>query len=64
MDVHIFYTLLSAVVGGVMGARGRLGEVSLLSLLYQLLILYLIEAFVHECDVLKNVWLTCNEKNK
>lgn len=27
MDIHIWYTLLSAIVGGVMGARGRLGEV-------------------------------------
>lgn len=27
MDIHIWYTLLSAVVGGVMGARSRLGEV-------------------------------------
>ncbi|KAK2968255.1 hypothetical protein RJ640_030305 [Escallonia rubra] len=26
MDIHIWYTLLSAVVGGVMGARARLGE--------------------------------------
>ena len=34
MDIHIFYTLLSAIVGGVMGARARLGEVSIyLSLL-------------------------------
>lgn len=27
MDIYIWYTLLSAVVGGVMGARARLGEV-------------------------------------
>ena len=27
MDIHIWYTLLSALVGGVMGARARLGEV-------------------------------------
>nr|CAB3455580.1 unnamed protein product [Digitaria exilis] len=26
MDIHIWYTLLSALVGGVMGARERLGE--------------------------------------
>ncbi|WVZ58008.1 hypothetical protein U9M48_008324 [Paspalum notatum var. saurae] len=26
MDIHIWYTLLSALVGGVMGARDRLGE--------------------------------------
>lgn len=29
MDIHIWYTLLSAIVGGVMGARARLGEVQL-----------------------------------
>lgn len=27
MDIHIWYTLLSALVGGVMGARARLGEI-------------------------------------
>ena len=27
MDIHIWYTIMSAVVGGVMGARARLGEV-------------------------------------
>ncbi|KAJ8764148.1 hypothetical protein K2173_005060 [Erythroxylum novogranatense] len=27
MDIHIWYTVLSAIVGGVMGARARLGEV-------------------------------------
>lgn len=27
MDIHIWYTLLSALVGGLMGALGRLGEV-------------------------------------
>ncbi|XVF54616.1 hypothetical protein PTKIN_Ptkin05aG0196000 [Pterospermum kingtungense] len=27
MDIHIWYTLLSAIVGGVMGARARLGEI-------------------------------------
>ncbi|KAK9926738.1 hypothetical protein M0R45_023951 [Rubus argutus] len=26
MDIHIWYTLLSAIIGGVMGARSRLGE--------------------------------------
>jgi hypothetical protein len=30
MDIHIWYTLLSALVGGVMGARDRLGEVYIL----------------------------------
>lgn len=27
MDIHIWYTLLSALVGGLMGARARLGEI-------------------------------------
>ncbi|XVF11615.1 hypothetical protein REPUB_Repub08aG0042500 [Reevesia pubescens] len=27
MDIHIWYTLLSAIIGGVMGARARLGEI-------------------------------------
>ncbi|KAL9235580.1 hypothetical protein vseg_010326 [Gypsophila vaccaria] len=27
MDIHIWYTLLSALLGGVMGARSRLGEI-------------------------------------
>lgn len=27
MDIHIWYTLLSALVGGLLGALGRLGEV-------------------------------------
>ncbi|CAA6653832.1 unnamed protein product [Spirodela intermedia] len=27
MDIHIFYTLLSALVGGIKGARARLGEI-------------------------------------
>lgn len=27
MDIHIWYTLLSALVGGIKGARARLGEV-------------------------------------
>jgi hypothetical protein len=31
MDIHIWYTLLSALVGGVMGARDRLGEVYIYS---------------------------------
>ncbi|KAF3791007.1 Callose synthase 10 [Nymphaea thermarum] len=29
LDLHIWYTLLSALIGGVMGARARLGEESL-----------------------------------
>lgn len=31
MDIHIWYTLLSAIIGGVMGARARLGEVIMYS---------------------------------
>ncbi|XP_022769983.1 callose synthase 10 isoform X3 [Durio zibethinus] len=27
MDIHIWYTVLSAIIGGVMGARARLGEI-------------------------------------
>ncbi|KAE8705196.1 hypothetical protein F3Y22_tig00110429pilonHSYRG00131 [Hibiscus syriacus] len=27
MDIHIWYTLLSAIIGGVMGAKARLGEI-------------------------------------
>jgi len=27
MDILIFYTVMSAIVGGVIGARARLGEV-------------------------------------
>ena len=27
MDILIFYTVMSAIVGGVSGARARLGEV-------------------------------------
>lgn len=27
MDLHIWYTVMSAIVGGVIGARARLGEV-------------------------------------
>lgn len=30
MDIYIWYTLLSAVIGGIMGARARLGEVLML----------------------------------
>lgn len=30
MDIHIWYTIMSAIVGGVMGARARLGEVLML----------------------------------
>ncbi|CAM8922119.1 unnamed protein product [Rhodiola kirilowii] len=35
MDIHIWYTLLSAIVGGVMGARGRLGEIRSLEMVHK-----------------------------
>lgn len=38
MDICIWYTLLSAIAGGVMGARARLGEVSII---FFVIIIYL-----------------------
>ncbi|KAL4584830.1 hypothetical protein LXL04_009440 [Taraxacum kok-saghyz] len=35
MDIHIWYTLLSAIVGGVMGARGRLGEIRSIEMVHK-----------------------------
>lgn len=35
MDLHIWYTLLSAIIGGVMGARGRLGEIRSLEMVHK-----------------------------
>ncbi|XP_062233797.1 callose synthase 10 isoform X2 [Phragmites australis] len=35
MDIHIWYTLLTALVGGVMGARGRLGEIRSIEMLHK-----------------------------
>ncbi|RZC85632.1 hypothetical protein C5167_026304 [Papaver somniferum] len=35
MDIHIWYTLLSAIIGGVMGARARLGEIRTLEMLHK-----------------------------
>uniref|UniRef100_A0AAU6MUF6 1,3-beta-glucan synthase n=1 Tax=Paeonia lactiflora TaxID=35924 RepID=A0AAU6MUF6_PAELC len=35
MDIHIWYTLLSAIIGGVMGARGRLGEIRSLEMVHK-----------------------------
>ncbi|VAH99522.1 unnamed protein product [Triticum turgidum subsp. durum] len=35
MDIHIWYTLLSALVGGVMGARSRLGEIRSIEMLHK-----------------------------
>ncbi|ONK58964.1 uncharacterized protein A4U43_C08F1540 [Asparagus officinalis] len=33
MDIHIWYTLLSALIGGLIGARARLGEIRSLEML-------------------------------
>ncbi|CAN6202896.1 unnamed protein product [Urochloa humidicola] len=35
MDIHICYTLLSTLVGGVMGARDRLGEIRSIEMLHK-----------------------------
>ncbi|XP_043723776.1 callose synthase 10 isoform X2 [Telopea speciosissima] len=35
MDIHIWYTVLSALVGGVMGARGRLGEIRSIEMVHK-----------------------------
>ncbi|KAI3499518.1 hypothetical protein L1887_35319 [Cichorium endivia] len=35
MDIHIWYTVLSAIVGGVMGARGRLGEIRSIEMVHK-----------------------------
>ncbi|XVE56659.1 hypothetical protein DITRI_Ditri04bG0028500 [Diplodiscus trichospermus] len=35
MDIHIWYTLLSAIIGGVMGARARLGEIRSIEMLHK-----------------------------
>ncbi|XP_031403212.1 callose synthase 10 isoform X2 [Punica granatum] len=35
MDIHIWYTLLSAIVGGIMGARARLGEIRSIEMLHK-----------------------------
>ncbi|XAR67942.1 1,3-beta-glucan synthase [Bertholletia excelsa] len=35
MDIYIFYTLLSAIIGGVMGARARLGEIRSLHMVHK-----------------------------
>ncbi|XP_068634434.1 callose synthase 10 [Aristolochia californica] len=35
MDIHIWYTLMSAVVGGLMGARGRLGEIRTIEMVHK-----------------------------
>ncbi|CAI0446349.1 unnamed protein product [Linum tenue] len=35
MDIHIWYTLLSAVIGGIMGARARLGQIRTLEMVHK-----------------------------
>ncbi|CAL9766223.1 unnamed protein product [Musa acuminata subsp. burmannicoides] len=35
MDIHIWYTLLSALVGGLLGALGRLGEIRSLDMFHK-----------------------------
>uniref|UniRef100_A0A1J3EUH6 1,3-beta-glucan synthase n=1 Tax=Noccaea caerulescens TaxID=107243 RepID=A0A1J3EUH6_NOCCA len=35
MDIHIWYTLLSAIVGGVMGAKARLGEIRSIEMVHK-----------------------------
>ncbi|KAF6157565.1 hypothetical protein GIB67_004503 [Kingdonia uniflora] len=35
MDIHIWYTLLSAVIGGIMGARARLGEIRSIEMVHK-----------------------------
>ncbi|ESQ52310.1 hypothetical protein EUTSA_v10016126mg [Eutrema salsugineum] len=35
MDLHIWYTLLSAIIGGVMGAKARLGEIRSIEMVHK-----------------------------
>jgi callose synthase len=35
MDIHIWYTLLSAIIGGVMGAKARLGEIRTIEMVHK-----------------------------
>ncbi|VVB02402.1 unnamed protein product [Arabis nemorensis] len=35
MDLHIFYTVLSAIIGGVMGAKARLGEIRSIEMVHK-----------------------------
>ncbi|KAK9734060.1 hypothetical protein RND81_04G111900 [Saponaria officinalis] len=35
MDIHIWYTLLSALIGGVMGARSKLGEIRSIEMVHE-----------------------------
>jgi len=53
MDIHIWYTLLSALVGGVMGARDRLGEVYIL--LFYVLALFVDPSFINYAYISSDV---------
>ncbi|KAF7838212.1 callose synthase 10 [Senna tora] len=35
MDIHIWYTILSAIVGGIIGARARLGEIRSIEMVHK-----------------------------
>ncbi|XP_010545981.1 PREDICTED: callose synthase 10 isoform X2 [Tarenaya hassleriana] len=35
MDIHIWYTVLSAIIGGVMGAKARLGEIRSIEMVHK-----------------------------
>ncbi|XP_031502410.1 callose synthase 10 isoform X1 [Nymphaea colorata] len=35
LDLHIWYTLLSALIGGIMGARARLGEIRTIDMVHK-----------------------------
>ncbi|KAH9302685.1 hypothetical protein KI387_014268, partial [Taxus chinensis] len=35
LDLHVFYTLLSAIVGGLIGARARLGEIRSIEMVHK-----------------------------
>ncbi|XP_024025005.1 callose synthase 10 isoform X1 [Morus notabilis] len=45
MDIHIWYTIMSAIVGGVMGARARLGEIRSIEMVHKRFVSFP-EAFV------------------
>lgn len=45
MDIHIWYTILSAIIGGVMGARARLGEIRSIEMVHKRFVSFP-EAFV------------------
>jgi hypothetical protein len=37
LDIHVFYTVMSAIYGFLLGARDRLGEVASLNFSFELL---------------------------